>query len=291
MKKFIILLITLLAVNLQTVSAEIQTYHGEGVYVMDKSEPIRKAQDTAFNKAIRTISENVSTYVKSRSEAEFNSLTSDNIEMFAAAVLKVKSKKFDKQMANDATLTITAKVDVEMDTDNVNELLNEIIEARKSSKNYEEVLTDYTKRKNQFDTVYGEYIQSYKKRIMQKLRDGCKLQSDGKLDEALKIYDEIIDEMQSNGAEFSRVYIKRAMIDIYKKNYELLLKDLEKASALNNDEAGMHFVKAFKFDAGKNPIQAAKEYRAFVKEADIIYYDVEITEALIRILELEPEGD
>lgn len=243
MKKFIYLLTALAALNLggQVCSAEIKTFHAESSYRMDKGEPIKIAQETAFNEAVRKISEEASVAINRLSVSRDSELEFDRIENFTAAILRVKSKTFGKEFTDDGGLKITVTVDAEIDTDNAAEVLNELREARNSAKNYEEVLKNYTERKNNFNTVYGEYLGSYQKRIMRKIRDGCNLEMEGKLDEALKLYDAV----------------------------------------------GVHYVKAVMAETSGNKIQAAQEYRAFVKDADIVYYDLEIISAPDRIVELE----
>ena len=110
---------------------------------------------------------------------------------------------------------------------------------------------------------------------------------DGKLDEALKFYDEAIAEAADNNAELSLAYIKRGLVYGSQNKPELLIADFEKALALDNDEVGLHFVKAFALEVDGDKAQAAQEYRAFVKDADIVYYDAEIMVALERIVKLE----
>lgn len=289
MKKFICLLIAFIALTLggQNVSAEVKTFHAESSYLMDKGEPIKIAQETVFNDAIKKISEEANVVIDSLSVSRDSELELDRVESFTAAVLRIKNKIFVKELTNDGGLNIVVKVDAELDTDDAEEILNELLEAKNSSKNYEEVLKDYTQRKNQFDTVYGEYLGSYQKRIMRKIRDGCKLEMEGKLDDALKLYDEAIAESIANDAEISLAYIKRGFAYAMKNKYELLVKDFEKALALNNDEVGIHFIKGFIHEANGDKSQAAQEYRAFVKDADIVYYDAEIIATLDRIVELE----
>ena len=133
-------------------------------------------------------------------------------------------------------------------------------------------------------------MSSSQKRIMRTIRDGCKLQLDGKLDEALKLYDAAIAEAAANDAEISVAYIKRGHVYNLQGKGNLAKADFEKALALNNDAVGVHYAKAVLLDISGNKIQAAQEYRAFVKGAGIVYYDMEITDALNRIVELEEAG-
>ena len=271
----------------QPVSAEVENFHTETVYYAEKGEPIIDAQDKAFKNAIRNISEEASIFVESLSQMKDNQLTSDRLETFTAAIVRVKTKRFNKELTNNGDLIITVTVDAELDTDNVTELLNELREARNSTNNYEEVLKLYTERKKNFDTIYGEYIGSYQKRILHTIRDGCKLQNEGRLDEALKFYDAAIEESVANNAELSLAYIKRATNFVMMNNLDAAAKDFERALELDNDKVGIRLIKAFGLEGKGDPSRAAQEYRAFVKEADIIYYDVEITLALDRLVELE----
>lgn len=289
MKKFICLLAALAALNFggQTASAEVKNFHAESFYQMNRGEPIKDAQDKVFKDAIRMISEEAGVVVESLSKSKNSQLEVDRMESFTATVLRVKSKTFGKELTSDGGLTITVAVDAELDTDNAVELLNELREARNSSKNYEEVLKDYTERKKNFDTVYGEYLGSYKKRIMRTIREGCKLEMDGKFDEALKLYDAAISESVANDVEISLAYIKRGNVYRTQGKNNLAAADFEKALALNNDATGVHFVKAIMAEADGNESLAAQEYHTFVKDADIVYYDVEIIAALDRIVALE----
>ena len=288
MKKFIYLLsmMAILIVGEQNCAAEVKSFHAESSYLMDRGEPIRTAQDTVFNDAVRKISESANVFIDSLSLSRDSELELDRVEIFTAAILRIRQKVFDKEIQSDGGLKIIVKVDAELDTDNAAELLNELREAKNSAKGYEEVLKDYTERKKNFDTVYGEYLGSYQKRIMRKIRDGCKLQSDGKLDEALKLYNEAIEESIANKAEFSLAYIKRGVVYAMQNRTDLTKADFEKALALNDDEDGMHLVKAvLNFMRGERE-GVAKECRAFLKGADIIYYDAEITAALNMIIYL-----
>ncbi len=292
MRKFIFLLAAIFALNLggQNVSAEVKTFHAESSYLMDRGEPIRDAQDIVFSEAVKKISAEASSFVESSNVSKDNELEVSRVETFTAAVLRIKSKTFDKELMSNGGLKIIVSVDAELDTDNAAELLNELRESKKSAKGYEEVLKDYTARKKNFDTIYGEYLGSYQKRIMRTIRDGCKLELDGKFDEALKLYDAAIAEATANDAELSLAYIKRGNVYRMQHKNDLSTADFKRALALNNDAVGVHFVKAVMAESLGDKAQAAQEYRAFVKDADIIYYDVEIIAALDRIVELE-EGN
>ncbi len=288
MKIFVYLLMTFVALSFGgQCSAEIKTFHAESSYVMERSEPIKDAQDFVFKEAIRTISEKAGLVIKSLSIIRDNELELDRLETLTAAVLRVKSKTFGKEFDADGSLTITVAVDAEIDTDDAAEILNELRKAHNSSQNYEEVFKDYTERKKNFDTVYSEYLGSYQKRIMRKIRDAAKLQNDGKLDEALKLYDEAIAESVSEGAELTVAYVKRGHVYNLQSKANLATADFEKAIALNNDAVGVHYAKAILLDGRGDKVQVVQEYRAFVKDADIAYYDMEITDAVNRIVELE----
>ena len=289
MKKFICLLsvLAILIVGEQNCAAEVKSFHAESSYIMDRGEPIKDAQDAVFNDAIQKISESANVFIDSSSLSRDSELEHARIESFTAAVLRIKSKSFLKELTDDGGLKITVKVDAELDTAAAEEILNELREAKNSSRNYEEVLKDYTERKKNFDTVYGEYLGSYQKRIMRKILEGCKLQSDGKLDEALKLYDAAIEEATANGAEFSIAYAKRAFIYRSQGKEDLAMADIKKAINANNDDAFFHLIQGIVSEIEGDKTQAVQEYRAFVQDANIVFYDTEIIEILDRIVELE----
>ena len=288
MRKFIFLLMLLAILNFygQTSSAEIKTFHAESSYIMNRGEPIKDAQEKAFNDTVRLISEEAGVIIKSFSSTKNSSLTADEIETITAAVLRIKTKNFNKKFTADGDLEVSANVDAEVDSENVEKLLSELSAAH-NVKNYDEFLADYMRRQKQFDTVYGDYLSSYQKRIKRKIRDGCKLQNVGKLDEALKFYNEAIIESVVNNSELSVAYIKRGHIYNIRGKKNFATADFEKAITLNNDTAGVHYAKAVLLESRGDKIQAAQEYRIFVKDASIVYYDMEITDALNKIIELE----
>lgn len=287
MKYFALLTVFVLLIFGGQCSAEVRTFHAESSYLMDKSEPIKIAQEIVFNDAVRKISEEAGVEVAGLSESADSALELDSVETFTAAVLRIKSKTFGKQFNADGGLTITVAVDAELDTDDAAELLNELRQAKASDKNYDAVLKEYTERKNNFDTVYGEYLGSYQKRIMRTIRQGCKLENDGKFDDALKSFDAAIAESIANNAELSLAYIKRGFVNFELNNIDAAAKDFKRALELDNDATGLHLVKAIVLESQGDKVQAAQEYRAFVKDADIIYYDVEIIFALDKIVTLE----
>lgn len=206
-------------------SAEIKTFHAESSYVMDKGESIKDAQETAFNDAVKKISEEAVVVVKSSGSMKDNELSADEVETIAAAVLRIRSKTFGKKFTHEGSLEISAVVDAEVDTENVDKLLAELSTSHKADKNYEEFLADYTKRQEQFDT----------------------------------------------DAEISLPYIKRGHIYNLQSKNKLATADFEKAVALNNDNVGIHYAQAVLLEARGDKVQAAQEYRIFVKDAGIFF--------------------
>lgn len=290
MRKFIFLLTAFVALSFGTCRAEVKTFHAASSYVMDRGESIKDAQEKVFKDTIRLISEEAGIVIKNLSQMKNGKMALDRMETFTAAVVRVKAKTFGKEIMNDGGLNITVTVDAELDVNDAAEILNELRESQNSFQNHEKVLKDYTERKKNFDTIYGEYLGSYQKRIMRTIRDGCKLQFDGKPEEALKLYDAAIAEAVANGAEISTAYVKRGHVCNLQGKGNLAAADFQKAIALNNDAVGVHYAKAVLLDISNDKIQAAQEYRAFVKDAGIVYYDMEITDALNRIVELEEAG-
>lgn len=287
MKKIIFMLIIFFVSVDVTCLAEVNTFHAESSYTMDRCEPIKIAQEKVFKDAIRIISEEACMRIEVLSKANNSKLEQDCVSTLTAAVIRVKSKTFGKEFTDEGDLTITVKVDAELDTNEAAEILNELLEAKNSDKNYDEVLKAYTERKKNFDTVYGEYMGSYQKNIMRKIREASRFQNYNNLDEMLKNYDAAIAESVANNAESSLAYIKRGNIYLSQGKIKFAEEDFKRALELNNDATGVHYAKAFIAEGQGNNVQAVQEYRAFVKDADIVYYDFEIIIALERIVSLE----
>ena len=272
--------------DVSIIFAEIKNFQYKSEYIMKDSEPIKRAQEIAFNMALRNISEQAGIYIDSSSNSEFGKLTKDEIESITAAIVKVKSKKYSKEITSDGKLKIFADVIAEVDIDKAEQLLNDLAKAHKSSKSYEQVLKEFNDNRGQYSELYNRYIVFVKKAAMRKVREGCHLMNEGKIDEAIECFNDAI----LKNSDIGRAYIKRGHIYILQGKFDLAQSDFEKALQLNNDDMGIHYVKAVMAERQKNKLQAINEYREFIKLADIVYYDVEITEALDKIIELDPDG-
>lgn len=100
----------------QIADAAPRTIEATGVYVMDteRDETFAAAEDRARKEALRAAVEQSGVYLQSVSKAVSNKLTKDELQVLAAAVLKVQSENVSKKIDGnniEYTLTVTAVVD------------------------------------------------------------------------------------------------------------------------------------------------------------------------------------
>ncbi|MBR1647189.1 MAG: tetratricopeptide repeat protein [Selenomonadaceae bacterium] len=108
-----------------------QTIEATGVYVMDteRDETFAVAQDRARKEALRAAVEQSGLYLQGVSKSVNNKLTKDELQVLAAAILKVQSENVSKKVDGkniEFTVSITALVDA----DSVN--LDELVAKKKS---------------------------------------------------------------------------------------------------------------------------------------------------------------
>lgn len=100
----------------QIADAALRTIEATGVYVMDteRDETFAAAEDRARKEALRAAVEQSGVYLQSVSKAVSNKLTKDELQVLAAAVLKVQSENVSKKIDGnniEYTVTVTAVVD------------------------------------------------------------------------------------------------------------------------------------------------------------------------------------
>ena len=137
-----------------------QTIEATGVYVMDteRDETFAVAQDRARKEALRMAVEQSGLYLQSVSKAVNNKLTKDELQVLAAAVLKVQSENVSKKVDGkniEFTVSITAAVDA--DAVNLDELVakkknweNRVEENQRQQEEYEQLKAENERLKADF---------------------------------------------------------------------------------------------------------------------------------------------
>ena len=90
----ILWLLTALCLCLTSVVYAAETFCGVGEYCAEPTETVQKANDTALREAMRRVSEQAAVALKSRSVAIDNILTTDEVEIATASVMRIIDRKF-----------------------------------------------------------------------------------------------------------------------------------------------------------------------------------------------------
>ena len=108
-----------------TAYAKIETYEGRGLVAVDIDETLSHAKDQAKLNAMRHIAEEVYAKLQNETESENGKLTRDEIVIMAESLIKVMNVKYDISSSKDNEFIVTATVTAEVDTDDVEKLLED----------------------------------------------------------------------------------------------------------------------------------------------------------------------
>lgn len=280
-----VLLVLMMCLTMQfgVVKAEIMVADGKGEYMMTGKDSVKYGEECAFTEAVRSISQQAAVAITSSSTSVDNQLSADEIEMVTATIIKVKSKNYNKNIAPNGNIIITASVKGELDVDIAEKMIHEIVEAKRIEKDKDKLNEEYKRIKNQYSELKKDNpLIAYQINI-KSFYEAIKMEREQKKDEALARYNEIIAE----GADIASVYSHRGHIYRAQGQFDLAKKDYDKAASLDANEAGWHYGKAILLERGGDAKSAVREYRLFVEYADILEYDVEIPIVLKKIFDLE----
>lgn len=277
----------LLAISLFTtpvlVMAEMQTFQGRSEYTMEDNETMGEAQDIAYREALRSIAQEAGVYISSHSISVDGQISVDEAEMMAEAIVKVKSKEFQRTITPDGKVKIVALLTAELDMDKADALLREKAEEHQAEKQHREANEAYAEAQQQNKKLEEQYLAASAAALRDVFRQGDEAREKGDLDTALACFEKAVAAKN----DYAPAYAKRGRIYWLQGNADKAMKDFEKALALDAKEAGAHYGKAVLLDRRGDKAEAVKEYRAFMEYADVDEYDKEIVEALDRILALD----
>lgn len=263
-------------------AAATQIFSGAGEYVMEDNETLKEAQETAYAEAMRKIAQETAVYVTSRSAAKDATLTEDEIELMANAIMQVTAKEFQKELTPDGKLLIRAKVRAEVDEEATDRWLQERIAAREAERQYAEIKAQHDARQGELTDLEKKYSEARRGAAASFVAEGDALLAQGKEAEALARYNEAVEadpELAAGYARRGRLYTRQGKNDLARP-------DLEKAISLDNKSADAHYGLAVILDKAGASTRALAEYRAFVDCANIVEHGEEITKALERIAAL-----
>ena len=133
MKKFLAILtaaLTLIAMPLA--HAEVKTYEGKGEYLMTE-ETMDFAKAQAELQAMSSVIESICVFIKEQSTMIDHELDTDEIIKIAAGILRVIGTAFSVEEDVDG-LSVSALVTAQVDTDELEKLLDKEVKARTSNK-------------------------------------------------------------------------------------------------------------------------------------------------------------
>ena len=116
----------LIFITPQMAEAKVETFTATGEYTVSKKETIQQAEDAAFAEALRSISEQVGVIVSSNTQVKNSSVTHDEIITISKNLIKVVSKKFERNVTSAGDIHIIAYVTGNVDSDVVISEINSI---------------------------------------------------------------------------------------------------------------------------------------------------------------------
>lgn len=280
MKKFFAILAASLAL---TASASAQTFTGAGEYVMEDNEIMARARESAYREAMRSIAQQAGVYISGFSQIRDQQLTQDEIEMLAATLAKVQSWNSMKELDPNGKILIRVTVTADVDSQKADAMLNEFIDSQKSSKTLEQIQQEFLDGESIYLQLQSQYQKTARDQAMHLIREGDRLRQSGNLDESLAKYEESI----SKDSTFAKGFSRRGYIRLQKNQIDQAKSDFEHAISIDTEDSGAHLGLAILFERSGNSQRAAEEYRKFLKTADIMEFDKEITIAIEKIVELE----
>lgn len=283
-KKFCACLTMCLVVMLYSLPAfaAVETLTADADYILQETESAKEGQEIAFKEAMRRISQQAGVYIESKSRSENNTLTADEMTMITNTIVKVKERKPTKHVEPNGRIRVAVRIVAEYDTDLADKMLNDMIAARKATQGYEKIQAEYMQKGSELDRLKRQYAGQADKEARHYIRAGQKKERAGDLAGAMADYEKAV----SIAPNYARTYSRRGHIYRKQGRSDLAKQDYDKAYSLDPKEPGLHLGRGiFLEQAGKN-LEAVEEYRTFIKQADIMEYDEEITWALDRMVEL-----
>lgn len=262
-----------------------ESFVGHSEYTLDKSDSINDGEKIVYREALRNIVQQAGIRLQSKSVAIDNIQNNDVIEALATAVVKVTDKKITRNTEVQGEIKIIGDIKANIDVDLADNMLNELVKARETAKSHNQSMKEYQKKSGQYNELHAKYIEIVKNNASQKVREGIEQEQIGRSEDAMLIYNNLIAEYD----EFAMAYSRRGNLYHLQGRDDLALQDYNKALSLDEQDAYGHYGKAVLNDKNGKKDDAVKEYRLFLKYANILDDNSEIIKALERVVALAPE--
>ena len=265
------LLIVIFALSAAIVGAKIQMYTATGEDYPSVREtqdiPKKRALENAVNKAKKRAGEVLLTYSRSVN----SELTDDEVTAITSNAWQLVSEpKYSSKIVKGSdetsiiiwTATVEVNVDdselqswIRRDNKDKSTLIEQTREAQKASEENERKIEDLREKYNRAtsqaekDSIRKQMNDTDRDFLAnQKLDEGNKLFYEGKYEDAIKLYNEVI-ELKPNS---NVAYNNRGFVYYLLKQYERAIQDLDKAIELNSNDAAPYGNRGYVyFDLGQ----------------------------------------
>ena len=275
-----------------TADAEIQTYTGEGTYIMSEGENLGVAKERAKADAMRNACEQAGTFVESTTQVVNMMVTKDEITTMTGGIVKLLEDPTYaplKELDNLEGVLIHVTVKVSIDSEDVlkwlkkssgerAQLVSQMDALRKSNDEQARQIAELKAQlaRAQSENERQQIAQSFateedKFLSNQKVEAAWELESNDDLDGAIKLLDEAI-KLNANNA---LAYFARGTVYVGQKNFDAALKDFDAAIKLNPNDADTYNNRGNVYVGQKNFDTALKDFDAAVRlnpnDAGILY--------------------
>ncbi|MBR1805514.1 MAG: tetratricopeptide repeat protein [Selenomonadaceae bacterium] len=275
-----------------TADAEIQTYTGEGTYIMSEGENLGVAKERAKADAMRNACEQAGTFVESTTQVANMMVTKDEITTMTGGIVKLLEEPTYaplKELDNLEGVLIHVTVKVSIDSDDVLKWLNKTTGERAQLVNQMEALRKSNdEQARQIAELKAQLAQAQSESERQQIAQNFaseedkfmsnqnvetawELESNDDLDGAIRLFDEAIQLNQNNAL----AYFGRGTVYSELKQHERALADFNKSIELDANYLDAYNNRAITYKGLENFDAALKDFDAAVRlnpnDADIYY--------------------
>ncbi len=296
----IVLFLLMLFIN--EVSAEKKIYNGTGEYTMSDYESPNVAEQRALTKAMENVREQAGIFVESYTKMDNMSVSDDMVSMVTIKSLRIVKQSQRKEVGNNGDVRVFVDITAELDSSEIGKILKEraeqkLIDEKIYRKLREEIIKDEKETlelKNKINDLKNNQqlitdlqislkAKEQKRVSYQKVyecigRDFYKDENISKLKEAIALY-----------PQNSLAYTKLAMYHQARQEYDEALKNSDMVLVLNKDIDLAYLTKgaAYYSKAMKDVIAYYRKAVKDVKAMEVVDYKkaIEFTEKTVMDVE------
>lgn len=226
-------------------NAEVQSYIGEGEYIMSDFETPEVAKQRAKNRAVQSAQEQAGVYVESFSHMKNFNLLEDEVFTISSGIMKIFDVQYNQNfLSGDKGIIIRVTLRAEIDSDEMEKWLNKSIEERRKINSQLENLREENFRqeqiiadlKSQLDAgkISKEQVaQDFQEQdkfftYNQKLQEGWQLYGNGEFQKAVETFTDAIKIFPRNaegyfgrGTAYNELHENQKALADYNRSIEI----------------------------------------------------------------------